>query len=189
MLKNLPEKSLKKVRKPFLYGKKLVLYAAGLDRRTQNTATGSNAAETAKKTDDNLDDRIATFACQIKNKFTYRIPLRYLCDIGKINFPTKIDMKLRLMPETNMKRLFETKKNLVTRNAAGNADLNGTPGIPNAQIVLLKGPYIQYEQLTLSKNFQQYLETILFSSKVLRMVVQKTPCQKTYELQTLQLTL
>ena len=92
-------------------------------------------------------------------------------------------MKLRLMPETNMKRLFKTKKNLVTRNAAGNADLNETPGIPNAQILLLKGPYIQYEQLTLSKNFQQYLETILFSSKVLRMVVQKTPYKKTYELQ------
>ena len=46
----------------------------------------------------------------------------------------KVDMKIRLTLETNMKRLFETKKNLVTRNAAGNADVNGTPGVPNAQI-------------------------------------------------------
>ena len=42
---------------------------------------------------------------------------------------------------------------------------------------------IQYKQLTLDTNFRQYLETILFSTKVLRMGVQKTPYQKTYELQ------
>ena len=42
---------------------------------------------------------------------------------------------------------------------------------------------IQYEQLTLDTNFRQYLETILFSAKVLRMGVQKTPYQETYELQ------
>ena len=93
-------------------------------------------------------------------------------------------MKLRLTLETDTKRLFETKKSLVTRYAAGNADVNGTPGVPNAQIVLLKTPYIQYKELTLSTNFRQYLETILFSSKVLRMGIQKTPCQKTYKLQT-----
>ena len=42
---------------------------------------------------------------------------------------------------------------------------------------------IQYEQLTLDTNFRQYLETTLFSAKVLPMGVQKTPYQKTYELQ------
>ena len=41
---------------------------------------------------------------------------------------------------------------------------------------------IQYEQLTLNTNFRQYLETILFSARALRMGVQKTPYQKTYEL-------
>ena len=78
MLKHLPEKSLKKIRKHFLYNKKAVVYANGLDRRTHNTATGSNAAETAKRADHNLDDRIATFSNEIKEKFTYRIPLRCL---------------------------------------------------------------------------------------------------------------
>ena len=57
------------------------------------------------------------------------------------------------------------------------------PPTPDVQIVLLKVPMIQYEQLTLDTNFRQYLETILFSAKVLQMGVQKTPCQKTYELQ------
>ena len=42
---------------------------------------------------------------------------------------------------------------------------------------------IQYEQLTLDANLTQYIETILFSSKVLRMGVQKIPYQRTYELQ------
>ena len=42
---------------------------------------------------------------------------------------------------------------------------------------------IQYEQLTLDINFRQYLETVLFSAKVLRVGVQNTPYQKTYELQ------
>ena len=42
---------------------------------------------------------------------------------------------------------------------------------------------IQYEQLNLSTIFRQYLEAILFSTRVLRMGVQKTPYQKTNELQ------
>ena len=42
---------------------------------------------------------------------------------------------------------------------------------------------IQYEQFSVDTNFRQYLETILFSAKVLQMGVQKTPYQKTYELQ------
>ena len=56
-------------------------------------------------------------------------------------------------------------------------------GAPDAQIVFVRAPYLQYEQILLTKNFRQYLETIMLSSKVLRMGIQKTPYQKTYELQ------
>ena len=56
-------------------------------------------------------------------------------------------------------------------------------GAPGAQIVFVRAPYLQYEQILLTKNFRQYLETIMLSSKVLRMGIQKTPYQKTYELQ------
>ena len=42
---------------------------------------------------------------------------------------------------------------------------------------------IQYEQLTPNTNFRQYLETILYSARTLRMGVQKTPYQKAYEIQ------
>ena len=70
-----------------------------------------------------------------------------------------------------MKQLFESKKKV---NAMG---------APGAQIVFVRAPYLQYEQILLTKNFRQYLETIMLSSKVLRMGIQKTPYQKTYELQ------
>ena len=56
------------------------------------------------------------------------------------------------------------------------------PVTPDAQIIFLKLPFIQYEQTLLSKNFRQYLETIMVSSKVLRMGIQTTLYQKTYEL-------
>ena len=35
----------------------------------------------------------------------------------------------------------------------------------------------------LDKNFRQHLETKMVSKKILRMVAQKTPIQKTYEIQ------
>ena len=76
MLKHLPEKYLKKLRKHFLFSEKEVIYTAGVDRRPNNDNTAS------KRNDDNLDDRINKFANQIKDKFTCRIPLRYLCDLG-----------------------------------------------------------------------------------------------------------
>ena len=62
-------------------------------------------------------------------------------------------------------------------------ETDGTSQTPDVQIVLLKAPMIQYEQLTLDTNYRQYFQTILFSAKVLRMGVQKTRYQKTYELQ------
>ena len=56
-------------------------------------------------------------------------------------------------------------------------------GMPDAKIIFLKAPFIQYEQILFSKNFRQFLETKMLSLKVLRMGIQKTPYQKTYELQ------
>ena len=78
-------------------------------------------------------------------------------------------------------------KQLKIGATAGSANANDygsviNPGMPDAQIIFLKAPFIQYEQILLSKNFKQYLETIMLSSKVLRMGIQKTPYQKTYEL-------
>ena len=56
-------------------------------------------------------------------------------------------------------------------------------GAPDKQTLCVRVPYLQYEQILFTKNFRQYLETIMLSSEVLRMEIQKTPYQKMYELQ------
>ena len=81
---------------------------------------------------------------QIDDKNVYRIPLKYICDLGQINFPAKTDIKICLALEPEMKKLFVT-----------------TTGASDAQIVFTKTPYLQYEQILLTKNFRQYLKTIL----------------------------
>ena len=63
----------------------------------------------ARSKDLNTDKRISLFQEQLKNEFIYRVPLRYLCDIGKINFPTKVDYRIKLFLETNMNKLFKSK--------------------------------------------------------------------------------
>ena len=52
---------------------------------------------------------------------------------------------------------------------------------PDAKITFTKALFIQYEQLLLDKNFRQYLETMFFK-KILRMGTQKSPIQKTYQI-------
>ena len=69
-----------------------------------------------------------------------------------------------------MKKLFESKKRVTTI------------GVPDAKIIFTKALFIQYEQFLLDKNFRHYLETIMVSKKILRLGVQKTPIQKTYEI-------
>ena len=49
-------------------------------------------------------------------------------------------MIIRLTLETDLKKLFETKKKVAAI------------GTPDAQIVLLKAPYLQYEQIVLAKK-------------------------------------
>ena len=73
-----------------------------------------------------------------------------------------------------MEKLFESRKSL-----AANAAI---PGV-DAEIIFTKAPFVQYEQILLDKNFRQHLQTIMVSKKNLRMGAQKTPIQKTYEIQ------
>ena len=72
--------------------------------------------------------------------------------------------------ETDMKKLFESSKKVTTVVA------------PGPQIIFTKALFVEYEQFLLEKNFRQFLETIMISKKNLRMGVQKTPIQKTYEI-------
>ena len=87
--------------------------------------------------------------------------------MGKINFSAKIDYRIKLNLKTDMKRLFESQKLLVS---------GSTIPTPDVKTIFTKAPFIQYKQILLDKNFRQYLETL--------MVTQKTPLQKTYEIST-----
>ena len=153
------------------------------ERRNHNfsgeSTTGLNATQiaTAKKQhakDLNIDDRIKLFQNQLKNEYVYRIPLRYFSDIGKINFPTKIDYRIKLFLETNMEKLFESRKSLAANTTIPEVDV---------QIIFTRAPFVQYEQILLDKNFRQHLETIMVSKKILQMEAQKTPIQKAYKIQ------
>ena len=116
MLKHLPLNSLKPLQKHLLYTKRPVYYAqTAHDRRNLNgsVSTGATALTAARKktyaTDLNLEKRISLFKNQLKNEFVYRIPLRYFSDIGKINFPTKIDYRIKVFLKTSMNKLFESR--------------------------------------------------------------------------------
>ena len=146
MLKYLPEKALKKLQNDLLYSKKKVSYnKTMIERRTYNSK------EPADITDSNLNDRLDKFKDQLKNEYVYRIPLRYFTYISKINFTLKIDLKIKCHLETEMEKLFESKKKVTAI------------GAPDAKIIFTKAPCIQYEQILLDKNFRQYIEKIIIS--------------------------
>ena len=168
MSKHLPIGALKTLQKTLLFSKKTVYFAsASYDRRNSNskyrlTYTGLNTEEqTTKKKqhakDLNIDDRIDLFHDQLEDEFVYIIPLRYFSDIGKINFPAKIDYRIKLFLETDMNKLFEFRK-----------FLSAIADIPElgAEIIFTRVPFIQYEQILLDKNFRQHLETIMVSKNI-----------------------
>ena len=167
MLKHLPEDNLKSIQKTFLYSKKPAYFGStSYDRRNFNSkdlvTTGLNAAQITEKKkqhakDLNIDDRITLFQDQIADKYIYRIPLRYLSDIEKINFSTKIDYWIKLFLETDVNKLFESRKVLPST----------TTTIPsaNAEIIFTRAPFVQYEHILLDKNFRQHLEAIMGSKK------------------------
>ena len=186
MLKHLPKDSLKTIQKHLLCSKEPVFNGnTSYDRRNFNSSnlspTGLTTAQiTALKKnhakDNNIDERIKLFSDHIADEFVYRIPLRYFSDIGKINFPTKIDYRIKLFLETNIAKLSKSRKVL--------ASTTTTPPAPDAEIIFTRAPFIQYKQILLDKNFKQHLETILVSKNIIRMGAQKTPIQKTYEIKT-----
>ena len=65
-----------------------------------------NSGNNVQRTGESLEDRIANIGQQIDSKYVYRIPLKYSCDLGKINFRTEIDMKVCCTLKTEMKKQY-----------------------------------------------------------------------------------
>ena len=97
MLKHVPAKSLKVIENDLLYSKEEVVIPYNLERRFHGMVKDANnrVIRNVVRSDGNFRNRESKFTNQLKDKYMYRIPLKYICDIGKINFPTKIDMKIR----------------------------------------------------------------------------------------------
>ena len=92
-----------------LYSKKKVaIYSNDNDRCTHYTATNATAG---KRSDENLTERTENFQDQLKNEYVYRIPLKYLCDLGLVNQCFKFNTKYILTLETDMQKLFEANRN------------------------------------------------------------------------------
>ena len=171
ILKHLPKDSLKLIENDLLYSKKKVKLPTGEDRRKKFIAAGGDADE---RTDDNLDERIEKFHDQLENTHLYRIPLKYICELGFVNQPVKFNTKWRIIFESDMSRLFESKAQLAAADTA-------IP-TPDAKIILDEAPYLLYHQFNLEDTYRTYLEGALVSSRKLRGGLKLFPYQKSYEI-------
>ena len=124
-------------------------------------------AATGKKMDKNLTDRISNFQEQLKNLYVYRIPLKFLCDVGLVNQCFKFNTKYILTLETDMQKLFKTNIN------------QSMDALPTSldDIACTGASYIMYEQFQLNENFKIYLEGTMQPEHVLRTRIKPTPYQ------------
>ena len=163
-----------------IYQKKVIIKgnaANTLNDRRNHIAAAANDSEK----DENIDDRIAKFNNNnaLQNVKTYRIPLRYLVDLGLVNLPTSFDTKLIFNLEKKLSKLFESKAKLANKTTGAAADLPTTD--PGANVYWNSIHYIQYELVKLNDTFDAYIRKALQSKRLLRTGIKPTPYQNSYE--------
>ena len=126
-MKYLPTKSVKKLLKTMLYSNKPV-YLTG-----NNTRRLNNDNDFADRTDPNLTYQLKEFKNHLFKQWVYKIPLLYLCDLGKVNFAVNTNTKIVLTLERNMNKLFESNKKVAA-----------IPDNPDALINVFDRPYLSY---------------------------------------------
>ena len=181
MLKHMPKEALATFQKELLYSKKRVSIKGNTANTLNDRQNHIAAAASNSEKDENIDERIAKFNANnaLQNVKTYRIPLRYLVDLGLINLPTSFDTKLIFNLEQKLSKLFESKAKLANKAGGGAADLPTTD--PDANIYWNSIPYIQYELVKLNETFDAYLRKVLQNKRVFRTGIKPTPYQKSYE--------
>ena len=104
----------------------------------------NNDNDKKHKSDLNLDDRKDKFTEVINQKNISRILLRYLIDIGLVNFPESLSTRNIFMLIDNYNKLFESKPKV-------------TPiPKPKAEIYFHGTPCILYPQIKLDDNFKVF---------------------------------
>ena len=167
----MPKDSLAIIENDFLYSKKKVKLPAGEDKRDTHMANGEDANN---RTDNNINERIQKFQYQLKNTYWYRIPLKYIVDIGQVDTPIKFNTKWRITFETDHQKLFESE--------TGQGANGGLPANVDTKIIRELTPYLLYYQFELEDTFRTYLESAMISNQVLRTGIFLTPYQKSYEM-------
>ena len=115
----MPKDESKLIENDLLYSKKkVVIYGNDNDRRANYTTTNGTAGN---RPNENLTERIEKFQDQLKEEYVYRIPLKYLCDLGLVNHCFKFNTKYILTLETDMETLFlrqtEIKQQMLCQGA------------------------------------------------------------------------
>ena len=190
-LKYLPNKALKPLEKTLLYTNIPVYYYSGEDRRSIAAATlisTTNLSGTAKKnaedknekataksiedrSDLNLIYRLKNFRTTVNSEKTYRIPILYLCELGKVNFSVSTDTRFNIVLERNLNKLFESNKVAAA-----------IPDNPDAHINFFARPYISYQEISLTQQAGLYQNGILRSRTALRQGVVPAPFQQEFEM-------
>ena len=104
-------------KKSYFIAKKKVIIKGNANNSLNEQRNHIAAAANNSKKDDNIDDRIAKFnaANALSTVKTYRIPLRYLVDLGLVNLPTAFDTKFIFHFEQKLNKLFESKAKLANK--------------------------------------------------------------------------
>ena len=83
---------LKTIENNLLYSnKKVKIYGDNNDTCAHYTTTSATAAN---RIDENLTEKIQKFQDQLKSEYVYRIPPKYLCDVGFVNQCFKFNTKI-----------------------------------------------------------------------------------------------
>ena len=178
----MPDDALETFQHELLYSKKKVIIKGNAANSFNDRRNHAAGAARKSNTDDNIADRIDKFNDNnaLSTGRVYRIPLRYLVDVGLVNFPTAFNVKFTFNHEQNRNKLFETN-GAVANLANGNAGPISTAQ-PDADIYFYNTPYIQYERIKLNGTFNKYVTKALQSKQVLRTGIKPTAFQKAFEI-------
>ena len=154
MLKHLPDDVLGTFQHELLHIKKKIVIKGNAANSFNDRRNHIAAAPRNNNTDDNIDDRIAKFNADdaLSKTKVYRIPLRYLVDLGLVNMPNAFDTKIVSNLEQNLGRLFESRKKLPNVGTAAAALPTGSS---DANVYWHAAPYIQYAQIKLKDTFNK----------------------------------
>ena len=168
-VKTFAKKKIESHWKQLLYSKKKVKLPDDEDRLDKQT----NDANADNRTDDNIDERIQKFQNQLKNVYCYRIPLKYICNLGLVNTSIKFNTKWRLTFERNMQKLFKKKTNQAADGLLNTVD---------AKIIIDSTLYLLYYQFDSDDVYRTYFKSAMISENLFRTGIRKTPLQENYEL-------